>query len=260
MTSTIKTQEDSLTEAGKQLRPHTKLDAFYDDEAQRRERLRSGFNATAKYYDRINALVSLGSDTSYRRRALRIANLSQGMAVLDAGCGTGVTAGLARQIVGPTGFVVGMDPSDEMLGVARGKDRVDHAVQGSADYLPFEDDQFDFVTMTFALRHVADLAATFREYRRVLKPEGKLLILEISTPSTGWRYHLLRFHMKRVVPIFAFLCARRKTARWLYDYCWASHEFCVRPETIEEALSVAGFRDVDRRVELNIFSAYSAIG
>ena len=245
------------TKAG--LPPHPTLRDHYADEGERRARLSDGFGATARYYDRINALTSFGSDRSYRRRALRLAGLKPGMAVLDVGCGTGMTAGLARDIVGPNGEVVGVDPSAEMIAVAREKGRVDHAALGTAQALPVPAERFDFVTMTFALRHVGDLRATFEEYLRVLKPGGRVLLLEISTPNSGWRLGLLRFHMKRIVPVLAFLCARRRTARWLYDYCWDSHEHCVRPEVIEAALVGAGFADVNRRVELGIFSAYTGI-
>lgn len=257
MTSSPQTLQQSDTEATAAIPPHPAMLDHYSDDRERRARLSDGFGATARYYDRINAITSFGSDRSYRRRSLRLAGLKPGMAVLDVGCGTGMTAGLAREIVGPTGRVVGVDPSAEMIAVARDKGRLDHAILGTAQALPVLDARFDFLTMTFALRHVGDLRATFEEYLRALKPGGRVLILEISTPSSGWRLGLLRFHMKRVVPVLAFLCARRQTARWLYDYCWDSHERCVRPEVIEKALLEAGFEDVGRRVELGIFSAYS---
>lgn len=241
------------------LRPHPTLEGYYSDDAQRRGRLEEGFDATADCYDRINAVASFGSDRNYRRRALEIAGLGPGMRVLDVGCGTGITAGLAKSSVGATGFVVGLDPSTNMLAVSIRKARVSVAVRGTADALPFDDGRFDFVTITFALRHVADLRTSFSEFNRVLKPGGKLLILEISTPSSGWRYRLLRFHLKRVAPLVALLYARRRTARWLYDYCWESHEHCVRPSVIVDALKQAGFVNVSRRVELGILSAYLGV-
>ena len=103
------------------------------------------------------------------------------MSLLDIACGTGVLAAHAQSIVGVRGFVVGLDPSPGMLREARGRG-VLKLVRGVAESLPLESERFDLLSMGYALRHVSDLRATFGEYRRVLRPGGKVLILEISRP------------------------------------------------------------------------------
>ena len=80
----------------------------------------------------------------------------------------------------------------------------------------------------------------------------------MTTPTRWWQYHTLRFYMKYLVPLIASLRSDGRTSRWLYQYCWDSHDRCVRPETIIEALGKVGFTDVTRRVQLGIFSEYSA--
>lgn len=238
------------------LPPHPAMPDFYATEDERRVRLMDGFDATAAHYDGINQLISFGTDGRYRRRALLRAGLGEGMKVLDAGCGTGMTAKFAKAIVGDGGCVVGVDPSSGMLDEAIKRHRVHQALHGIAEQLPVKDGQFDMVTMTYALRHVTDLIATFREFRRVLRPGGKVLILEMTTPQAGWRHLLLKAHVKHVVPALAMLRARTRAARWLYQYCWESHDRCARPQEIVRAMEQAGLCKVSRTVQLRIFSEY----
>lgn len=252
----------SATAAGErrvdEWRPHPTMKEYYESEEQRRRSLTKGFNETAPHYDRINQIISLGSDRWYRRRSLVDHGLKPGMLMLDVGCGTGMTSAAARSIVGDDGRVVGVDPSAGMISVAKDNQRVDEALIGTAEALPVDGDHFDMVTMTFALRHVSSLVRAFSEFHRVLKPGGRVLVLEMTTPTSGWRYHALKFYMKRIVPLVASLRTGGRTARWLYQYCWDSHDRCVRPDTIIGALREAGFSNVTRRVQLGIFSEYSA--
>ncbi len=239
-------------------KPHPNLSDFYSSETDRRAHLNETFDATAAHYDSINSIMSLRSDRRYRRSALNRSRLAEGMAVLDVGCGTGLTAIFAKEIVGPGGLVVGVDPSDKMRQEAIKNDRIDEGLNGIAEKLPVESGSFDMVTMTFALRHVADLSAAFQEFNRVLKPGGTVLLLEMTTPSSGWKLGLLKLWVKHIVPNLAMLCARRQTARWLYQYCWESHEQCVRPEVITKTLREVGFHQPKRNVQIGIFSEYTA--
>jgi len=243
---------------GEALPPHPVMRAFYRSEQERRAVLISAFDASARQYDRINASASLGSDARCRQTALARSGLGPGMKVLDVGCGTGMMARSAKAVVGPDGLVVGVDPSWAMLDQARGQGRIDAGIIGIAERLPVKDGEFDFLTMSFALRHVSDLVGAFREMARVLRPGGELLILEITKPPNRFAYHLLRFHLKFVVPAMARLVRGGRAARWLYKYCWESHEQCVPPETILSAIGQAGFEDVQRTVTFGIFSEYRA--
>lgn len=248
----------SVSRTGQTLAPHPVLDKFYSTEAERRAQLREAFDGSARHYDLINKAMSFGTDVWYRRVALKRAGLTTNMHVLDVGCGTGLIAENAEKLGGPQSFVVGLDPSLGMLHEAARRGRVRRPVNGVAEQLPFHDESFDFLCMSYALRHVADLLLTFREYRRVLKPGGTILILELTPPRSGLRGRLLRFYMKYVVPAATRVGTVSRQAQWLYSYCWDSFEFCVPPDTIMDAMRDAGLTRIDRHVELGIFSEYRA--
>jgi demethylmenaquinone methyltransferase / 2-methoxy-6-polyprenyl-1,4-benzoquinol methylase len=239
------------------LAPHPPLRDYYRDEDQRRRRVNRWFDAAARHYDWIDRVMSLGSGRGYRREALLRAGLAPGLRVLDVGTGTGVIALLAQQIVGAHGEVIAVDPSTGMLEAARAAG-VHNAVPGRAECLPFTDARFDLLTMGYALRHVTDLHATFAEYRRVLRPGARLLLLEITRPRPGLGYHLLKFHLKTLMPLLTRLLRRSREAQTLMRYHWDTIEHCVPPATILAALEAAGFEQVRRDVVLGIFSEYSA--
>ncbi len=237
------------------LRPHPLLTRYYADEQGRRRRVNAWFDESAARYNFITQVMSFGSGHWYRKRVLLRAGLGEGMNLLDIACGTGVLAAHAQEIVGARGLVVGLDPSVGMLREARGRG-VQRLVRAVAEALPHRSGQFDLLCMGYALRHVADLRATFGEYRRVLKPGGKVLILEITPPRARVPFHLLKLYLGRVVPLIA---GRRRGAHELMEYYWDTIENCVRPPVILEALNEAGFSRVGRRVELGILSEYSGI-
>lgn len=251
--------ETADNNAARPIAPHPVLEEYYRREEDRAGRLSESFDATAQHYDGINRLMSFGSDRWYRRQALLRAGLTTGMKVLDVGCGTGLTAGLAAEITGNSGLVVGVDPSAGMLDVARQEGRVRHGVRGEGQALPVADNRFDLVTMTFALRHVPDLVQAFAEYRRVLKPGGKVLILEITVPDGGLRRRLLKFHMKRIVPMLASLRFRNAEANWCYRYCWESHARFAGPGAVRDAFLAAGLREPAHNKVLGLFSEFSAV-
>jgi demethylmenaquinone methyltransferase / 2-methoxy-6-polyprenyl-1,4-benzoquinol methylase len=239
------------------IRPHPLLTRYYPDEAARRRQVLAWFDESAADYDWITAAISLGSGGRYRREALLRAGLAAGMRALDVACGTGILTAHARQIVGPTGQAVGLDPSTGMLLRARGRG-LRRLARGVAEALPFPDGHFDFLSMGFALRHVPDLRATFREYRRVLAPGGRLLILEITPPRSRLAFRLLALYLGRLVPLVARLGRGGRSSRDLMRYYWETIESCVPPPVILAALEEAGFGRVERRVELALFSEYVA--
>jgi demethylmenaquinone methyltransferase/2-methoxy-6-polyprenyl-1,4-benzoquinol methylase len=238
--------------------PHPILGAWYRDEAERRLRVNQLFDAAAGHYDWINRVMSLGSGRRYRRDALLRAGLGPGMRHLDVGTGTGVIALLGQEIVGSAGEVIALDPSPGMLEVAR-RAGVRTLVPGRAESLPFEDTRFDLLTMGYALRHVADLQATFAEFRRVLRPDAKVLILEITRPPPGPGYVLLKFYLGTLVPFITRALPRSRASQALMRYYWDTIENCVSPDTILGTLEAAGFEQVRRHVVLGVFSEYSGV-
>ena len=242
---------------GEPLPPHDALDRFYEDEAGRDRFLDSMFQATARHYDGLDGLVSLGSGRYYRRDALRRAGLAAGMASLDVATGTGLVARAARELVGPTGRVIGLDRNAGMLEEAS---RAGGAplVQGSAERLPFRTGSFDFLSMAYALRHVSDLDITFAEYFRVLRPGRTVLILEFARPRSRVGLALARLYLKRVVPRLAWRRSRSREAEILMTYCWETVEHSAPADRILDALRRAGFEQTRRTGWFGVFVEYSA--
>lgn len=237
------------------LAPHPILTDYYRDETERKRRVNEMFDASARHYDWINSLMSFGSGRFYRRDALRRSGVGPGMSLLDVGCGTGVIALAAQELVGPQGRVAALDPSPGMLEQAR-QAGVREAHLGRAEQLPFPDATFDRVVMGYALRHVEDLATTFREYRRVLKPGGRVLLLEVTRPEPGLRFAFLKFYLDTVVPFLARVLRRSRDAETLMHYYWKTIDQCVPPAVILGALGEAGFADVKRHAVFGLFSEY----
>lgn len=240
------------------LPPHAPLTAYYRDEEDRHRFLRRIFDETAPDYDRIESVLALGSGRWYRRKALERAGLAPGNRVLDVGIGTGLVAREALRVMGGRGQLVGVDPSPGMMGeVALPGVEL---VAGRAEALPRPDASADFLSMGYALRHISDVAAAFAEFHRVLRPGGRLLVLEITRPASSMGMSFLRTYMRFGVPLVARVVARRADTAQLWRYYWDTIEACVPPAEVMRTLTAHGLSDVDRHVELGIFSEYRARG
>ena len=220
--------------------PHPPLTEYYKLASQRQSFVNELFDQTANQYRNVENALSFGLGRWHRKRALREAGLSTGMRILDVGCGTGLVAQGAAEIVGPSGYVIGLDPSLGMLREAR-KGPLHSLVQGWGETLPFRDASFDFLSMGYALRHVSDLRATFREYFRVLKPGGVVLALEISQPRSSALLYLQRLYVKSILGTAFALATGNRRLHTLMAYFWETTEQCVSPTTIVEAFQEVGF-------------------
>ncbi|MEO8308486.1 MAG: class I SAM-dependent methyltransferase [Pseudomonadota bacterium] len=237
--------------------PHPPLERYYENEASRRDWVRSIFDNTAGDYDRIERILGAGSGSWYRRRALHEAGLRSGMAVLDVGTGTGLVAREAASLVGDPQLVIGVDPSPGMVEHAKVPSGL-KIVAGSAEAIPSPDAAADFLSMGYALRHISDLRPAFAEFHRVLRPGGRLCILEITLPASAAGRALLKAYLRGVVPAISMLVSRHRDMPKLMRYYWDTIEACVPPASIMDSIREAGFVDVERQVDLGIFSAYRA--
>jgi demethylmenaquinone methyltransferase/2-methoxy-6-polyprenyl-1,4-benzoquinol methylase len=244
-----------MDEKGPRTVPHPVLKAYYERESERRPFVTALFDDSAPYYDLAGTVMALGSGAFYRRWSLGRAGLRRGMRVLDVATGTGQVAQAALGIVGDGGAIVGVDPNASMLREARRALPIP-LVRGTAEALPFAEGRFDFLSMGFALRHVADLEAAFAEYLRVLKPGGRVLLLEITRPPSALARGLVRLYLKQVVPLIMWVTTRRAAPARLMRYYWDTIAECVPPETILAVMRSSGFVDVERKVSGGMFSEY----
>lgn len=226
--------------------PHRPLTEFYSDPRERPEYIAHLFNESARHYDWISSVLAFGSDRWYRRDALRKAGLAPGMRMLDVATGTGLVARAALQLGIGSRDIIGLDPSAGML-LENSRTTGIQLLRGFGERLPFRDEAFDFISMGYALRHVESLAALFAEFRRVLKPGGRVLVLEISRPESPVMTGVLRMYMKTAMPLIARLRTSSAELRELLKYYWATIEECVPPKTIVGELERAGFGKVERR-------------
>lgn len=239
---------------GQALPPHKTLKEYYSSESDRQSVVRELFNSGAPSYEFVCRAMSLGTGAHYRWGALRSAGLTEGMWILDVATGTGLVLRAAVDIVGPNGRAVGLDPSPGMLSECR-KTCMAQVIEGRGEHLPFKDASFDMISMGYGLRHVGDLRILFAEYRRVLKPGGRALILELSQPDSAAGRWLTRLYLGSVVPAVARLTGGAGSGRMM-EYFWDTIENCVSPVEIVAALREAGFSDARRRVTGGVLSEY----
>ncbi|MCP5059905.1 MAG: class I SAM-dependent methyltransferase [bacterium] len=237
---------DENTRKGEALPPHKTLTTYYDSDPERSAYVHDLFKRTAPHYNTIERIFGNGG-LAYRRHSLRINGLRPGMKVLDVAIGTAAVSRGAVKIVGPTGRVFGVDPNEGMLAEAQ-KNFSGPLTRGVAQALPFKSNTFDFVTMGIALRHVSDLKATFSEYLRVLKPGGKVWLLEGHVAKSKIGHALTRFVWKTAIPGLTLLFTRDRDAKLLMDYYWDTVEQCVPEEEIVAAMASVGFEHARVRV------------
>ena len=210
------------------------------------------FDRIAPFYDAMNTVMTAGTEARWRRSTIAALRLRPGARVLDVATGTGKLALVAADVVTPGGAVSGMDASTEMLARARrAADRrpADHVavtvewLHGDAMRMPFDDATFDAVSIGFGLRNLPDYAAGLREMARVLRPGGRLAVLEISEPPSGVGRFLFVTWFRRIIPALGRLIGRREA----YSYLPASLERYPAPEAVVELMRGAGLAEVTWR-------------
>jgi demethylmenaquinone methyltransferase / 2-methoxy-6-polyprenyl-1,4-benzoquinol methylase len=203
------------------------------------EGVRTMFDRIAPVYDVMNRVMTVGLDRRWRRHTVE-AVVQPGARVLDACCGTGDLAVAAER---EGGIVTGLDFSGEMLVRARRKSESIEWIQGDLLALPFEDGSFDAATVGFGVRNVADLGAGLRELRRVLRPGGRLAILEITQPRGPLR-PFFSLWFDRIVP----LLGRVLPGGQAYTYLPASVRRFPGAEDLAALIEASGFEGAGFRL------------
>jgi demethylmenaquinone methyltransferase/2-methoxy-6-polyprenyl-1,4-benzoquinol methylase len=203
------------------------------------------FDRIAGFYDRMNAVMSAGLDRSWRRRAAELASLAPGDRALDVATGTGDLALELARVVNPGGEVVGVDFSDRMLELARAKAQAQAAAEvrfeaANALSLPFPDDSFDAATVGFGARNFSQLERGLREMARVVRPGGRVVVLEITTPQRPPLSTFFELWFDRVVPLLGRLAGDAQA----YSYLPNSVKRFPSPEALAAAMWRNGMSQV----------------
>ena len=214
----------------------------------KKEKVQEMFNGIAPKYDLLNHLLSLGIDKAWRRKAMRELERGAKDRVLDVACGTGDFS--IEALRHGVRQVVGVDISENMLAVAQEKAR-DKGLEeqleflyGDSEQLTFPDENFDAVTVAFGVRNFEHLERGLREMCRVLRPGGRVVILEFSTPDRFPMKQLYRFYFKHILPRVGGLVSGDRGA---YEYLPASVFAFPQGDRFLDIMRACGFRDVRRR-------------
>ena len=208
------------------------------------EKVHQVFESISEDYDKMNSVISFNLHKKWRTDMMAKMRVFEGAKALDVCCGTADWTVSLAEAAGPTGEVVGLDFSENML--SAGRPKIAHLpnttlIQGNAMELPFPDGTFDYVTIGFGLRNVPDYDQVLREMYRVLKPGGMAACLETSQPELPVYRQLFKFYFKNIMPLFGKVLAKS------YDeYSWlqeSADDFPGRKQ-LAEMFANAGFKDV----------------
>jgi demethylmenaquinone methyltransferase / 2-methoxy-6-polyprenyl-1,4-benzoquinol methylase len=215
------------------------------------------FDQIAPRYDSRNRLFSLDRDRAWRRRAARLAQLHPGETALDLCTGTGKLAHELVPFVRPGGRVIGIDFSAGMLELARRREPGVEFRQGDVGRLSEAEASIDAITIGFGLRNLVDRDAALREMRRVLRPGGRLVILEFAPPPAGPLMRAYRFYLSRVMPAIARLFSAGEANA--YRYLAETVAGFPQPAVLAHDLERIGFEVSVVRMTLGIVALHVAV-
>ncbi len=203
------------------------------------------FTTVAPYVDFLSSGFSFGFDHLWRREAILRSGIRAGERVLDVCSVTGELAFLLSRRVGPQGSVTGSDFCEEMLERARRKKGEGHAnlsfILSDTKRLPFRDNSFDAVTVSFGMRNIPDTALALREIDRVLKPGGRFVCLELTRPNYRWFRFLYEWYVFKVMPVIGKLVVKAAAP---YLYLPRSINSFYPPGEFKDLIQGCGFESI----------------
>ena len=202
--------------------------------------VRAMFDRIAVFYDLMNSVMTAGLHHRWRERAADLARLAPGDRALDVAAGTGDLAIELKRRVGPTGDVVGSDFSEGMLHIAREKSADVRWEWADAQALPYADDEFAAATVGFGARNFGDLDRGLAEMARVVRPGGRVVVLEITVPQKPPLSSFFRVWFDRIIPLIGRLTGDPEA----YDYLPSSVKRFPGPQALAGRLDAAGLDDV----------------
>lgn len=215
-------------------------------EQSKEERVHHVFEKIYTKYDTMNSIISFQRHKAWRKDVMKRMQVMKGSKALDVCCGTGDWSLALADAVGTDGEITGLDFSENMLSVAIHKKQETnlpqlHFLHGNAMRLPFEDNEFDCVTIGFGLRNVPDYMTVLKEMHRVVKPGGKVVCLETSQPTLVGYRQLYYFYFKFIMPLIGRMFAKSyKEYAWLHE---SAKDFPNKKE-LKQMFHHAGFSHV----------------
>lgn len=217
---------------------------------EKQQKIVTMFDEISKNYDIANRVLSMGIDKSWRRNACNIAFTLYGKneipQILDVACGTGDMIYFWLESAKNNGIEIasikGIDPSSGMLNVAKRKMPQIEFIQGSADMLPLQDNSVDIISISYGIRNVVNREEAIREFQRILKPNGLLVILEFTkNEKQGFADLIVDFYMNKILPILGGFVTKHKEA---YTYLPNSIEEFLTTQKLAKELDNNGLKPI----------------
>ncbi|MFT4577071.1 MAG: demethylmenaquinone methyltransferase/2-methoxy-6-polyprenyl-1,4-benzoquinol methylase [Polaribacter sp.] len=233
---------------------------YKDSDKGKKEQVAQMFDAISENYDGLNRVISFGIDVKWRKRVVTIIGKNNPKQILDIATGTGDLAIMMASL--KPDKIIGLDISAGMLEVGKQKiakanlsDKIEMIV-GDSENMPFDDNTFDAITVSFGVRNFANLDKGLKEINRVLKPSGTLVVLETSVPTKFPYKQGYRFHTSVILPIIGKLFSKDKVA---YSYLSESANSFPFGEKFNNILLKNGFTTaIDKPVTFGVASIYTA--
>lgn len=235
----------------------------YEAEGSKKQQVSKMFDNIAKHYDFLNHFLSLGIDKVWRRKMIAELKDVQPQLILDVATGTGDVAINTIKQLNITGLhIIGLDISPEMLNignkkiVTEGMSGTIDMIVGDSENLPFENNKFDAITVAYGVRNFENLERGLSEMLRVLKPKGKLVVLEFSQPHVFPFRQLFNFYFKNILPLIGKMTSKDNRA---YTYLYESVQAFPDGDNFLKVLDKTGFKNTAcKSLTIGISSIYTA--